>query len=170
MVSLFCLFLLAACSSNHQEEISKKNAPPCFFIRAAEITGDSMEPFLYDKEKVSIAWDYYNCHEPERGDIVVAYFASRDHPFIKTLVALPGDSISFEKNNLLVNNIVVVNSEKKKYSFSEQEKKQLLKGTNDQSILQEKYHLILGDNLSNTFSSRKFGPLFRNQIVGKVIP
>lgn len=141
---------------------------PCFFLEEAKVTGSSMLPLIEPGSQITIAWDYYDCNPLQKGDIIVVDFAVREHPMIKRLVAVPGDKVEIINSILYVNDIAIKNSANKTYTLTEKETEKI--NNYIQDIKEGKdFYLVLSDNINNRYDSRLFGPVFRNQIKGKVV-
>ncbi|MFA7159077.1 MAG: signal peptidase I [Kiritimatiellia bacterium] len=128
----------------------------------------------------------YRLSEPERGDVIVFStkdinsppYAGRDEMIIKRLAGLPGEKVSINPPNILINNIILTNppvfmkiSGKHEghsgYSLT-QYGSALLKTASDTITLGPDEYLVLGDNSSNSLDSRFYGPIKRKAILGKV--
>ncbi len=166
-LSIMAIFAIALPTVKTQKNLIIKRS--CEMIKTATVKGNSMIPRLKDGQAVRIAWDYYDCHSFQREDIVVVFFPSQEHPFIKTLYGLPGDKITFNKGKLAINNKVLKNSMEDIFTFDRFEIQQIKKALNEEQKIKPNNFIILGDNIFNKFSSRKFGPVFQDQIVGKVL-
>jgi len=69
-----------------------------FIIEPYKVEGRSMEPTLYNNERLFINKFLYRFGEPRQGDIIVfrAPIALKKN-FIKRVVAVPGDTIEIRK-------------------------------------------------------------------------
>lgn len=83
---------------------------------------------------------------------------NKNEKITKRVVGLPGDTIFYNEDFLEINkvNLVnIVNSNKSK--------------PKTKIILNENMYFVLGDNKDNSIDSRYFGPVERNDIIGKII-
>jgi signal peptidase I len=96
--------------------------------------------------------------EPTRGDIVVFRYPrdpSRD--FIKRVIALPGDTVEIRQGKVYVNSDYVDEAyinETANYSWSPHR-------------MSEGEYFVLGDNRNNSSDSHVWGPVPRDNIIGK---
>ncbi len=125
------------------------------------IGSESMVPTLEVWDRVLInklAYDFGG--EPERGDIVLfESVGGGEDPLIKRVVGLPGDTIEVRGG------VLFVNGEPRNEPY-----------TNDRSLAQAAYgptkvpkgHVFcMGDNRGNSKDSRVFGPVPKENIIGK---
>lgn len=96
--------------------------------------------------------------EPQRGDIVVFRYPkdpSRD--FIKRVIALPGDTVEIRQGKVYVNGQYVDEAyinETANYSWSPRK-------------MELGEYFVLGDNRNNSSDSHVWGPVPRDNIIGK---
>ena len=142
-----------------------------FFVRmliAAPfvVSGESMEPTFKNGQYLIVEKISYRINEPKRGDIVVFRLPSTSRFLIKRIMALPGESIKMDGYNVYINKNDVEDSE---FFLLEEEHIKHLHSNNMERTLGENYFFLLGDNRSNSVDSRYFGPIHRNDIVGKAL-
>ena len=120
-----------------------------YFFTLYKVYGSSMEPAYYNGDHLIVKkWGKYNYND------VVAFFEMDDQVFaIKRIVALPGDKIESDGNNILVNGEQVVPFESEAFMFT---------------LLDDEYYFI-GDNHNISKDSRHYGPVREEFIKGKVI-
>ena len=96
--------------------------------------------------------------EPQRGDIVVFRYPkdpSRD--FIKRIIALPGDSVEIKQGKVYVNGDYIDEAyinETANYSWAVHK-------------MNPGEYFVLGDNRNNSSDSHVWGPVPRDNIIGK---
>lgn len=73
----------------------------------------------------------------------------------KRVVGIPGDTILYNEDFLEINNINKLNLKKS--------------APKTKIILGDNMYFVLGDNIENSIDSRYFGPVERNDIIGKII-
>ena len=85
---------------------------------------------------------------------------------------MPQDTFHLEKNNngwnILINDEIVRNSQDKPYILSEKKSKMLALYESDyQGVIPENSFLILGNLVSGSLDSTRFGLIDKNSILGK---
>ena len=132
-----------------------------FFVR-----GQSMDPNFENGDYLIIDEITYRFRDPGRGEVVV--FKYPDDPsqrFIKRIIGLPGETIEIKDGKVIISNqetsLVLDESD---YLVSD------LSTSGDTIIsLQENEYFVLGDNRAFSFDSRRFGPLSKENIIGRVV-
>ncbi|MFM9872474.1 MAG: signal peptidase I [Fimbriimonadaceae bacterium] len=115
-------------------------------FKTVEVKGPSMEPTFVEKDHVLTSKAYWLVGDLKRGDIVVV--RARDKAgdyYIKRINRIGGESVDFM--NLPEN-----------YSI-----------TNGEFVIPEGEYYLLGDNRPVSEDSRVWGPVERNEIIGKVV-
>jgi signal peptidase I len=104
----------------------------------------------------------YPFDRPHRGDIVVFDPpVPSDEPYIKRVIGLPGDEISFADGYVLVNN-------ERLFEPYQARAETFCTGTEHCRVtVPEGTVYVLGDNRTNSADSRFFGPISVDAIVGK---
>ncbi|MBI2462917.1 MAG: signal peptidase I [Candidatus Spechtbacteria bacterium] len=148
----------------------KSHETACITREASDnVKGVSMVPLLKDGQKVHSLYGYYSCNPVQRGDVAILAFATRDDLLIKKIGAVPGDEISFQGENALLNGTPLVNSAGQKYVFSSISSNILSKQLQDGKVQNDLY-LILGDEIdASSFDSRRFGFVAKDHLEGRVI-
>lgn len=132
-----------------------------------EVTGNSMYPYLHDKEqiiaeKLSIKFDPI-----KRGEVVIFWHPeARQDLLVKRIVGLPGETIKIQ------NGFVYINGQKlaEPYLSSTvvtEEGTFLLEGQ-DYKVSQD-YYIVIGDNRSESTDSRYWGPVAKDTIIGRAL-
>lgn len=116
--------------------------------------GPSMEPTLYNGERLLVDRSAYNVAKPLLND-VAALINPLDGRFnVKRVVALEGDEVEISQEGLRINGELLPRTE-----GQWQDKKY---------ILQADEVYVLGDNRYNSSDSRDFGPIKISKILGEV--
>lgn len=163
---ILCGFVLAACGATTE-------ASRCGFEQEITVIGSSMEPLISDGEKVVAQFGEIACTGAGRGDTILYHWAAEDEPLIKTIRAIPGDTLSLTlhegKTAIFVNGEPVKNSIGDIYYLSPYQQRVLALYVNDYGEeLPDQTYLILGDNVQNGADSRKFGLVSPKDIIGLV--
>jgi signal peptidase I len=119
-------------------------------------SGSSMEPNLHAGEYLIISKMVYLFRSPQRGDVVVAY-PPFGVPWIKRVIAVPGDTVEIKNGALYLNGQRIEEpylNEPIRYTFSPQ-------------LIPAGYYFVLGDNRNPSVDSHLAGPLPRTSIIGK---
>ncbi len=133
-----------------------------YVVSAFKIDGDSMRPLLRDQERVLISKLAVRKDNLRRFDIVVLYKPDEpDKSLIKRIIGLPGEIIEVRGGEIFVNDKPL-----KQIAGSGPESE---KAPSDMKalLIPRGTYFVLGDNRSNSFDSRQFGPVPQKYIFGK---
>ncbi len=129
-------------------------------VSFTQILGDSMEPNIDSGTVMILNKIHYKIFEPARNDII-AFSSSTDRNLIKRIVGLPGESVEYKDNMLIINGEVINENlnlpETPDFKLSEL-------GYN---VIPDDMYLVLGDNRTNSYDSREFGLINEKNIIGK---
>lgn len=132
-----------------------------FILAPFYIPSGSMEPTLRIGDRIIVSKISYVFKEPQRGDVVVFRYPldpSRD--FVKRLVGLPGETVSLRNGRLYINGQPVPEDYLPgDMKFADFGPVRVPAG----------YYFVLGDNRNNSDDSRVWGPLPRQNIIGKAV-
>ncbi|OAT79512.1 signal peptidase I [Desulfotomaculum copahuensis] len=132
-----------------------------FILAPFYIPSGSMEPTLLVNDRIIVSKLAYHLGEPHRGDIVVFKYPldpSRD--FVKRLIAVGGETVELRNSHLYINGREMPeNYLPPGMTFANFGPKKVPKGS----------YFMLGDNRNNSDDSRVWGPLPRQDIIGKAI-
>lgn len=127
---------------------------------------------------------------PERGDVII--FNHNKKKYIKRVIGIPGDRITYKDKKLKINNILIENklitndiefeennilelkkykellSPKKEYTIQEYIHSENKYDYTD-IILEENSYFVMGDNRDNSYDSRSWGIVKTSDILGKAI-
>jgi len=137
------------------------------------VRGDSLSGIIESGQTIKVLVGYYQCHEIQRGDIVIYNYAGSADPLIKIVKAVEADSIKLKKSengwNILINGEIAKNSRGEPYIFNEQGYRMLSLYENDyKGIIPKDAALILGNAASGSLDSTRFGLIHKSDILGKV--
>jgi len=128
-----------------------------FLAQATVVRGQSMEPNLYNNQRVVVEKITYRFfHGPRRGDVVILQQPERDELLIKRVVGLPGETIEIKDGQVLIDSHPL----KEPWGVREG-------GMDYPPTYVPPLHLfVLGDNRGRSEDSRSFGPVPVDNIVG----
>ncbi len=129
-----------------------------FLAQATIVYGQSMEPNLYERQRLIIDKVSYHFFPPHRNDIVVIAMPGMDEMLVKRVIGLPGEVVEMRDG------VVYVNGEPLPEPFPHD-----LGHENQKAIiLGPLNYYVMGDNRDNSNDSRSFGPVQREYILGRV--
>jgi signal peptidase I len=138
-----------------------------YILQAVKVEGVSMVPTLHNADLYYLKrWVYY-VRTPQRGDIVVIKDPTDGSFAVKRIIATAGESIYMTKSGA-----VYVNGKKLSEPY-------LADGTRTFTCNNASEEMItvgagkvfvLGDNRNNSFDSRYYGPIPRQNILGMITP
>lgn len=131
-----------------------------FFVR-----GQSMEPNFENGDYLIVDEISYRFREPQRGEVVVfKYPGNLSQRYIKRIIGLPGETIEIKDNKVIIFN------EKGSQILDESGylPSETLTPGEIRITLAENEYFVLGDNRYASADSRRWGPLPREDIIGRV--
>ena len=142
-------------------ELTNRILLPIYYLTANRfrVIGHCMEPVINDGERVFITKMYYKLNKIKRNDIIG--IDNKKKIEIKRIIGMPNDFVLCDGNYISVNGKAI----KKNI------KKDLQNNVNNFKVkLKESEYFGLGDDYCpQCIDSRKYGPITRNQIIGKVL-
>ena len=132
------------------------------------VSGSSMEPTFYSGEYLIINEWSYHFNSPERGDVVVfKYPKDTSQYYIKRIIGLPGERVKIEENKVIIYNQEHPNGWVLAETYIPASETTLPVGDGSTTLGSDEYY-VLGDNRLASSDSRFWGPVPRNDIIGKV--
>lgn len=131
-----------------------------FIAQSFLVDGRSMEPTLYDGQRLMVNKFIYRFTEPKYGDIVVFKYPSNpSKKFIKRVIGVPGDKVEIRDFVVYVNDVPL----EEDYILD------VTRGRYGPRIVPENSVFVLGDNRNNSDDSRfsDVGFVPYDHIVGK---
>lgn len=124
-----------------------------------EVEGHSMEPNFHSAERVVVSTVHYQLLDPQRGDVVVF---ERGKNLIKRVIGLPGETVRLRDGQVFINGQLLQEDYIDRYCTL---------GTcrDTEWELGAEEYFVLGDNRVNSHDSHNFGPIHRDQIIGRVV-
>lgn len=134
-----------------------------FFGMRTNVVGASMEPALYNGQRIYVDRFRYILSSPKRGDVVVFLPNGNEntHYYVKRVVALPGDKVFISDGMLFVNG-VQSSYVTKTISDAGIAANEIVLGSGE--------YFCIGDNPNGGEDSRSanIGPVKETDIIGKV--
>jgi signal peptidase I len=128
-------------------------------IDTREVQETSMLPNYHSGDKFIANKLAYVFGSPQRGDVIVFYYpADPSHVLIKRIIGIPGDTLVITPTTVSINGHVL--DEPYISSPGNPTVGQITLGANQ--------YFVMGDNRPISCDSRSWGPLPRNDIIGKV--
>ncbi|MBI3304922.1 signal peptidase I [Candidatus Parcubacteria bacterium] len=136
-----------------------------FLFQPFLVHGASMEPTFADGEYLLIDEISYSFRSPERGEVVVFRFPQNESQFfIKRIIGLPGETVQIRNGVLWIVNSFSPAGMRLTESYSRSPD-----SSGETTItLGDGEYFVLGDNRAVSYDSRRWGPVPRRDIVGRV--
>ena len=141
-----------------------------FFMQPHQVSGQSMVPNFKDGDYVLTDKVSYRMGEPQRGEVIVLHAPEAAKcpentgcDFIKRVIALPGETVEVKNDSIIVNGVAL-----KEDYIPEEFTTMAGAYTKDRVItLGSDEYFVSGDNRPYSADSRAWGPITRDDIVGK---
>ncbi|MEZ5125711.1 MAG: signal peptidase I [Thermoleophilia bacterium] len=144
-----------------------------FLIKPYRIPSESMQNTLLIGDRVLVDRISWRFTEPERGDIVVFHPPEGGPVLIKRIVGMPGDKLATRDGKLLVNGQPLDEPYVRTTSAGPEPTDPFLNGLawslEVPYVVPDGEYYMMGDNRTNSADSRRFGPVARDQLVGKAV-
>ena len=136
-----------------------------FIFQPFLVRGQSMMPTFENGDYLIVDQLSYRFREPQRGEVVVfKYPQNPSQRYIKRIIGLPGETIEIEDGKI----IIYQEEERQVLNESDYLPPDISTPGDIQVSLAENEYFVLGDNRAVSADSRKFGPLPRENIIGRV--
>jgi signal peptidase I len=139
-----------------------------FIFEPFIVIGESMEPNFHNTDYLVICKICTKINPPQRGEVIV-FKPPVDETkyYIKRVIALPEEEIEIKDNKIYIYSP----KENKRFILEEhylKNKNFYLEDMNKIKLKKDEY-FVMGDNREQSFDSRKWGPLKKDKITGKVL-
>jgi signal peptidase I len=127
-------------------------------VQAYTVFQQCMEPNFYEDDCIMVNKVCYRFSDPQRGDVIVLEppFESQ-HPFIKRVIGLPGETVEIEGGYVFIDGIAI----EEQYTMAPPDY------TMPATEIPENEYFVLGDNRNDAYDSHAWGPVPRYNIIGK---
>lgn len=134
-----------------------------FVAQPFVVEGASMHPTFESADYLIIDQLSYRFDDPKRGDVIVFRYPNKPSVFyIKRIIGLPGETIVIERGNATITRTDgTVFTLEEPYVVAEDATYNLT------STLGPDQYFVMGDNRPKSSDSRSWGPLPREDIMGK---
>jgi len=123
------------------------------FFKVYQVRENSMEPYLHSGQTIIILKE----KKPKTGDIVVFENPEDSKLVVKRCILSPGDPV-------IINNGSLITTDKRIPLTSKQ-----LKKLSSLNFIPENMFFATGDNIFNSHDSRDYGPVFIENLKGRVL-
>lgn len=133
-----------------------------FVAVRTSVDGESMQPTLMDYDQLITEKVSYRFEEPERYDIVIVHVEGEREPFIKRIIAVPGDTIQIKEGKVYVNDAI----QDEGLNLDLIDESTVGIAVNPITLKDDEY-FVMGDNRNYSRDSREIGPVRREDILGR---
>jgi len=135
-----------------------------FLFQPFFVSGASMEPNFQSGEYLLIDEISYRFRIPKRGEVIVfRYPKEPSNFFIKRMIGLPGETVEIKDGKIKIYSLDSPEGKVLEESYIQE----LTPGDVKLSLKKTEY-FVLGDNRDHSSDSRNFGPILREDIIGRV--
>lgn len=136
------------------------------------VRGESLAGLIEDGQIIKVLFGYYDCNEVKRDDVIAYDYPGSSEPIIKIIKGIPGDKFDFQEIeagwHILINREILKNSKNQPYILNERGHRMLSLYKKDYNgVIPEKVYLILGNLISGTTDSTRFGLVHQDDFLGK---
>jgi len=136
-----------------------------FIAQPNKVDGSSMVPTFHTSDRIMTSKLAYRFGDPKRFDVIV--FTPPDPKsgdYIKRIIGLPGDQVTIQNGQVSVNGQIL--SEPYLPENTKTVERQFLRNGVTYTVPANDY-LVLGDNRNFSSDSREWGPITKQEIIGK---
>ena len=133
-----------------------------FLYQPVKVEGTSMMPWLEDQERIFVNKFIYRLEAIQRGDVIVFHFPlDPKKSYIKRVVGLPGDEVSFVNGRLVLNG-EIANEPYVLPEYSDSSSYPVVE-------VPEDHFYVLGDHRNTSNDSRTWGTVERGFVIGRAV-
>lgn len=138
-----------------------------FVAQFHKVSGNSMVPTMHNGDYLITEKISYRFREPKRGEIVVLKNPrDESQDFIKRIIAVPGETLRIINNSVYVNDRIL-NENYLPSNISTHPGAYVREG--DIIKVGKNQYFAFGDNREHSSDSREWGPITKEEIVGKAL-
>jgi signal peptidase I len=131
-----------------------------FLAQATRVYGQSMQPNLHTNERLVVEKLGYRFHGPRRGDVVVLHDPTGGSELlIKRVIGLPGERVTIADGRVFIDGVAI----------DEPYLNQDTESSGRSWLVPPLQVFVMGDNRQASRDSRSFGPVGRDQIIGRAL-
>jgi signal peptidase I len=140
------------------------------FIFSISVTqGVSMLPTLQDNSAFLVNKFIYLFRTPARGDIIQVYLPETKTHYVKRIVGLPNEKLSFSGDQVCISTITEESFCLEEDYLPEGTMTRPPTGEDPNHTIPENSYFVLGDNRNSSTDSRTLGSIPREHILGEVV-
>jgi len=131
-----------------------------FTIQGYTVRYSCMLPNIEDGEWIMVNKASYFFSDPKRGEVIVFWppeDVDSEYPFIKRVIAQPGDTVEVKNGKVFINNI----------PLEEEYIREPPRYTLAPKLIPDAEYFVLGDNRNNANDSHQWGTMPGDNIIGK---
>ena len=136
-----------------------------YVVEAVQIVGQSMEPTLHEHSRYLVNRGAFRHACPRHRDVVVIRDPEDQGLSVKRVIAVAGDSIHFKRGKVYVNNRelneVYLPEHTYTWTYTRAQEKLIVCGRDQ--------YFVLGDNRQVSIDSRVYGPVPKQNILGRLM-
>lgn len=137
-----------------------------FLFQPHQVKGNSMYDNFYDGEYLLTNKIVYQLGVPKRGEVIVFKAPkNEDYDYIKRIIGVPGDRVMIKNNQVFVNDQVLDEFGYLDFGIPTRSGHYLQEGV--MMMVPQNSYFAFGDNRNNSSDSREWGPIPKENIVGK---
>ena len=131
-------------------------------LHSYTVEGTSMEPSFSKGQYLLVNKVSYHFRSPQRGDVIIFQPPAPSHgPYIKRIIGLPGERVEIKEGK------VYIYGRELKETINGKKLEQIPYSDNCSVTLSADQYFVLGDNRPHSTDSRKWGPVAKENIIGK---
>lgn len=134
-----------------------------YVISLSQVVGDSMEPNYSNGDIMLVSKLHYKFSDVKRNE-VISFESEGVRYLIKRVIGLPGETIEYKDNTLYINGVGYQETTTGDYKTKDFDMSDF-----DHEKIPDNMYLVLGDNREDSYDSREFGLIKKEDIIGKCI-